>query len=106
LQPRLVQLAHPEPDVAWQAIAARRGAAFLDGAISRSREWDFTRSRGLTGLDGVLAYWRTHGALCDRLVSLLAMDTLVVDVSTGSWPERRHQLCTWLGIPPLAPPQC
>jgi len=51
----------------------------------------------------VLAYWRAHAALCDSIVSWLPMEVHVLDVSIGSWAERRAELCTLLGIPCTEP---
>ena len=103
-RPRLVHLLHPDPAASWRAIAAKRGAGFVAGAIARSAEWPFLSSRGLTGLDGVLAYWRAHGRLCDAIVSRLAMETLVLDVSVGGWEDRRERLCAFFGIGAASPP--
>jgi thymidylate kinase len=104
LRPRLVHLFHSDPERAWRAVAAKRGAAYVAGTVERSAEWPFIQSRGLAGLDGVLAYWRAHAALCDAMVSWLPMETFVVDVTAGGWSERREQLCKLLGIPADEPP--
>jgi hypothetical protein len=72
--------------------------------VSASAEWPYVQSRGLTGLDGLLAYWRAHGALCDAIVSTLAMDTLRVDVTVSDWPERRARVCAFLCVPADEPP--
>jgi hypothetical protein len=98
LHPKLVYLAHPKPDEAWRAIAEQRGAEFVAGAVRRSAEWAFLSARGLSGLPGVLAYWQAHGALCDEVVSRLPMETLTVDTSEGSWPERRARICAFLDV--------
>jgi hypothetical protein len=104
LHPKLIYLAHPKPEEAWHAIAEQRGAEFVAGAVRRSNEWAFLHSRGLSGLPGVLAYWRAHGALCDDVVSRLPMETLTVDMSDGSWPERRGRICTFLDVAADEPP--
>lgn len=104
LRPRLVYLAHPRPDDAWRAIAAQRGADFVAGAIRRGGDWAFLQARGLSGLAGVLAYWQAHGALCDRIVARLPMETLTVDVSAGTWPQRRERLCAFLDLDAGEPP--
>jgi thymidylate kinase len=103
LRPTLIYLAHADPERAWRAIAARRGGDFAVKAVKRSEEWPYTRSRSLAGLDGVLAYWRAHGALCDRIASWLPMHTLRLDVSAGTWSTYRQQICAFLQIPSEAP---
>ena len=104
LRPKLVYLAHPDAERAWRAIAAKRGGAFMTDAVNRSEEWPFRQSRGLAGLDGVLAYWRAHAALCDGIVSELPMETLIVDVTARGYSERRAQICKFLGVPADEPP--
>jgi len=104
IRPKLVYLAHPKPDDAWRSIAAHRGAEFTAGAVRRSRECAFLHARGLSGLAGVLAYWQAHGALCDRIVSWLPMETLSVDVSAGTWLEHRTRICAFLDLGADAPP--
>lgn len=102
LNPTLLYLAHPDPEESWRAVAAERGTLIAQ-SVSRSETWPFTQSRGLTGLDGLLAYWRAHATLSDAIVSRLPMQRHVVDVTTGGWPERRQHLCTLLGIPAAEP---
>jgi hypothetical protein len=104
LRSRLVLLRHPDPAAAWRAIAATRGPDFMAGALARSADWAFLQSRGLSGLDGVLAYWRAHGALCDAIAAQLRMETITLDVSTSDWPARRRQLCASFGVTAAEPP--
>jgi hypothetical protein len=105
LRPRLIQLAHPDPAASWRAIAAKRGPTFTTAAIARAADWPFLQARGLSGLDGVLAYWRAHGALCDAIAARMPMEMLAVDVSTGEWSARRAQLCAFVGVPLSEPPR-
>jgi DNA polymerase III delta prime subunit len=106
LAPTLIYLSHHDPEASWRAVMAKRGGNELAAAIQRSEDWPFTQSRGLAGLDGLLAYWRAHAALCGGIVSWLPMTTHVVDVASGTWPERRRRICELLAIPSdeAAPP--
>lgn len=104
LDSTLIYLSHPDPERAWRAVMAKRGASEFSDAVRRSEEWPFTQSRGLAGLDGVIAYWRAHAALCESIVSWLPMKTHVIDVASGTWPERRERICALLGIPSREPP--
>ena len=104
LRSRLVHLRHPDPEAAWRAIAPARGPEFMAGALARSADWAFVQSRGLSGLDGVLAYWRAHGKLCDAIAAELRMETITLDVATGDWPARRGQLCASFGVTAAEPP--
>jgi hypothetical protein len=104
LDPTLIYLSHVDPAQAWRAIAVRRGAEFAAGAVRRSEEWPYVQTRGIASLDGMLAYWQAHGALCDKIVSWLPMHTTVIDVATGDWTERRALICERLGVPADDPP--
>jgi hypothetical protein len=105
LAPSLVYLAHNDPARAWRTVAAGRGADYAADVVRRSEEWPYIQSRGLAGLDGVLAYWQAHGALCDKITSWIPMRTLVVDATHGTWDERRRRICDFLELPWDAPPR-
>jgi KaiC/GvpD/RAD55 family RecA-like ATPase len=104
LNPRLVYLAHPDPEGAWRAVMAKRGATVIADAVRHSEDWPYMQSRGLVSLDGLLAYWRAHAALCDSIVSWLPMTTHVVDAASGTWAERRRHVGGLLGVPAEEPP--
>lgn len=99
LDPTLIYLSHGDPARAWRAMATRRGAEYAARVVRRSEEWPWVQARGLAGLEGVLAYRRAHGALCDAMVSWLPMRTIVLDVEKGDWTERRRQICEALAVP-------
>src|ERR1051326_683124 len=98
LAPRLIYLSHPEPARAWRAIAARRGGQWVAQHVRRAEEYEYLQTRGLSGLDGLLAYWQAHGALCDAIASWLPMETMVV-VARGDWAEHRARICKFLVVP-------
>jgi hypothetical protein len=104
LAPRLVYLRHPDPAVAWHKAADRSDERWVADRVRASATWPYLQSRALSGLDGVLAYWRAHGALCDAIVARLVMDTLVLDMTAEPWPERRARMCAFLGVPADEPP--
>jgi len=60
LDPRLAYLRVADPDTAFRALVARRGAATLDAVVPGFLGLDFAERTRLRGLDLLLAYWRAH----------------------------------------------
>jgi hypothetical protein len=99
LHPRLVYLARAAPEAAFRALAERRGAAWLLAHVQRSAGSAFAQARGLSGFEGLLAYWRAHAELCDALVERLPLPRLVLEVGPDGWDERRQRVCAFTEIP-------
>jgi hypothetical protein len=99
LRPSLVYLSRRDPEAAFRAIGERRGMAWLLHHVQASTAFAFTRARRLTGLDGLLAYWRAHADLCEAIVDGLAVPKLVVESDPGGWKERRQRICDFVGVP-------
>jgi hypothetical protein len=99
LRPRLVYLARRNPEAAFRATGERRGLAWLLPLVANSAGYTFIQERGLSGLDGLLAYWRAHADLCGAIVDRLDVPKLVLDVDTDDWPERRRRICDFVGVP-------
>jgi hypothetical protein len=104
LAPRLVYLKTSDPATTYRAIIARRGGAALIDTLLPAYETgeagEFFRARGLSGLDGLLAYWREHNAICERAVEVLDLATLIVEPDDVDWPQRRVAIARFLGITP------
>ena len=99
LRPRLVYLARRNAEAAFRATGERRGLAWLLPLVANSAGYTFIQERGLSGLDGLLAYWRAHADPCGAIVDRLEMPKLVLDVDADDWPERRRRICDFLGVP-------
>jgi hypothetical protein len=67
--------------------------------VASSAGYTFIQERGLSGLDGLLAYWRAHADLCGAIVDRLDVPKLVLDVDTDDWPERRCRICDFVDVP-------
>jgi hypothetical protein len=67
---------------------------FVEGLLAlaprseQRRLYVLIQERGLSGLDGLLAYWRAHADLCGAIVDRLDVPKLVLDVDTDDWSER------------------
>jgi hypothetical protein len=99
LAPALVYLARRDPDAAFRGIGERRGMAWLLHHVQASAGFAFTRARRLTGLNGLLTYWRAHAELCEAIVDRLDLPKLVIDAGVDSVPERRRRICDFLDVP-------
>jgi len=99
LRPSLVYLARRDPDVAFRAIAERRGLAWLLHHAANSNGYAFTQARGLSGLEGLLAYWRAHAELCGAIVERLDVPKLAVEVGPDGWSECRRRICDFVEVP-------
>jgi hypothetical protein len=78
---------------------------FVEGLLAlaprseQRRLYVLIQERGLSGLDGLLAYWRAHADLCGAIVDRLDVPKLVLDVDTDDWSERRRRICDFVDVP-------
>jgi thymidylate kinase len=99
LDPALVYFLEADSDAAFRRICERRGMAWTLFHLSASDGMAWTRMRGLSGFDGLLAYWREHARVCDAAVSRSRLRTVIVESGIGDWPARRHHIAEFLGPP-------
>jgi hypothetical protein len=99
LRPTLVYLGRRDPEAALRALEKSRGLSWLLHHAGNSDGYAFTQARGLSGFDGLFAYWRAHAELCDAIVEAIDVPKLVLDVDAGGWPERRRQICDFVDVP-------
>jgi thymidylate kinase len=99
LRPTLVYLARRDPEVAFRAIGEQRGITWLLHHMAESGSYQFIQTRGLSGLDGLLAYWRAHADLCGTIVERIDLPKLVLEVGANGWAERRRRICDFLEVP-------
>ena len=81
------------PETAYRGIIAWRGGAALIEAMLPAYETgeagEFFRARRLGGLDGLVAYWREHQAVCERALEVLGLEMLAVEpdvFDAQAWP--------------------
>lgn len=105
LDPALVHFVEPDPDAAFRRTCDARGMAWTlhHLAAFEGSEWARAQRRG--GMDGLLAYWREHEAICVAAVPRVGLRTLRVGPDTGDWAARRRRIAEFLGLawPPAAP---
>ena len=98
LRPTLVYLARRDPEAALRALGERRGLSWLLHHAGNSDGYAFTHARGLSGFDGLFAYWRAHSALCEKIVEAIDVPKLVLDVTSDGWAERRRRICDFVDV--------
>jgi hypothetical protein len=105
LDPVLISLSHPEPEAAMRRLWERRGASWVLFHVMRNDASAFARARALSGVDGLLRYWREHNDLAEAVVRDAGMPTLRLDCRAGDSGERRRAIAEFLGFAPTAEPQ-
>ncbi len=99
LNPALVYFSEPDADTAFRRTCEARGMAWTLQHIGGCDASPWARARGASGMNGVLAYWREHAAICDTVVEQSALRTLTVEPTTRDWPARRARVRAFLGLP-------
>ena len=75
----------------------------LEGYEQRAVESPFGKHRGLSGFEGLVAYWQAWRALADAAFERVAMAKLAVDTTDGDWPAYDRAIGAFLGGPAMAP---
>ena len=104
LDPALVHFRQPDPETAFRTICDKRGMAWTLQHISAFDGSAWARTRGASGMDGVLAYWSEHATLCNAVAAGAGLRTLTVGPEAGDWPSRRRHIAAFLSLtdPPSA----
>jgi hypothetical protein len=99
LDPALVYALEPDTDAAFRRICERRGLTWTLQHIAACDASPWARSRGVSGMNGLLAYWREHAAICNAVVERSAFRTLTMEPTTDDWLARRARVRTFLQLP-------
>jgi hypothetical protein len=103
LGPRLIHLHQRDIAAALARIRPARGGRMLEGYEQRAVESPFGKRRGLSGFDGLVAYWQAWRDLADAAFERLPLAKLAVDTTDGDWPAYDRAIGAFLGLPALAP---
>jgi hypothetical protein len=98
LDPALVYFRAPDATIAFRAICDTRGMTWTLQHIVAFDGSAWARTRGASGMGGVLAYWREHAALCDAVAEGVGLRTLTLGPEVGDWPSRRRHIAAFLGL--------
>jgi hypothetical protein len=98
LGPVLIYLDPGEPERAFRAIAEQRGPVWTDYAIAVVTECPYASSRGLRGMDGVVAIMRAYKHVLDESVRRFPFPKLVLSDCHRRWPECHGKIREFLGF--------
>jgi hypothetical protein len=96
--PVLIYLSQPEPELGMRRLFGQRGMAWALSHAARSDASNFCRNRHVSGIDGLLHYWREHHGVSEAIVRESAMPTLALDPREGDWHQRRAAIARFLGL--------
>ena len=96
--PALIYLSQPDPVGGMRRLFDRRGLSWGLAHAGHNDGLEFARNRGVSGIDGLLEYWREHNAVCEAIVRESGMPTLTVDPRKGEWRERRAAIARFLDL--------
>jgi hypothetical protein len=96
--PVLIYLSQPEPELGMRRLFDRRGMSWALAHAGRSDASNFCRNRHVSGIDGLLQYWREHNTISEAVVREAAMPTLFLDPRDGDWDQRRTAIARFLGL--------
>jgi hypothetical protein len=98
LAPVLIYLDPGDAERSIHDIAARRGPAWTDYAISVITDCPYASARGLRGMDGAVAVLRSYKEWLDESVGRLACPKLALTACQHRWPDCRSEIRDFLGI--------
>ena len=101
LNPLLIYLYQVDLEQALRRVFAARGHEWERYQVNWKLRSPYAERRGLTGLDGLITFYREYRATTDELGSSLAIDTLSIENSAGEWPRYRKQILAFLSLPPV-----
>ncbi len=104
LDPALVYLRQEDIAKAFERNFRDRGDGFKDYVIRYATGTPFARKRGLTGYDGMLAFWREFVSLTDELFHRYSGKKLMIDNSARDWHSYNRQVLEFLSIPLVPEP--
>jgi thymidylate kinase len=102
LDPCLVVLRQPDVAGAMARLCARRGEATARGYIERAAGSPYGERRGLSGFDGLVAFWEAYRQIADAVLARLDLAKRVIEEADGDWPARQRAILAFLGLPPAA----
>jgi len=97
LGPVLIYLDPGDAERAVRAIAEQRGPAWTDYVIAVVTNCPYASSRGLRGMDGVVAIMRAYKHLLDESVARFPFPKLVLSDCSRGGPECHARMLGFLG---------
>lgn len=101
--PVLMYVRHDDVRATMANVCAVRDEAWTKGTIRKAVTCPYGIRLGLTGFDGLVAYWQAYRHVSDRLVRDTSIPTLVVDTSDGDWTHHYDEIAHFLDLTAASP---
>jgi hypothetical protein len=98
LSPFLVYLYQQDVERALRIVADQRGEAWVKYQVDWKLQSPYSRQRGLSGLEGLIALYVDYRRLTDALFASLGLDRLAIETSAGDWPAYEERMRRALAI--------
>jgi hypothetical protein len=98
LNPLLVYLYQRDVERAIRVIADQRGEVWVKYQVDWKLQAPYSRQRGLSGLEGLIALYVDYRRLTDDLFASLGLARLAIETSAGNWPVYQERMRRALAI--------
>lgn len=102
--PRMVYFQQRDLASALRQTCDQRGPDLEQLWITTTTQSPRGRRVGWQGFAGMVACRTAYRTFIESVMERLPVSSVVVDTSAGDWPEYRHTVQTWLGLPNAAGP--
>ena len=75
-------------------VAAERGEEWVKYQVDWKLQAPYSRRRGLSGFDGLIALYKDYRALTDQLYGGLDLDKLAIENSQQAWETYYQRIVT------------
>lgn len=96
--PTLIYLYQEDVEKAIKKIFDFRGADFTDYIINMVCESDYGKSRGLSGIEGALEFFKEYRSIGDELFTEFNIAKIPIENSKGIWDSYRREIIKSLSL--------
>jgi thymidylate kinase len=98
LNPTVIYLYQADVGAALRKICDRRGGETERNFINAAASCPYGKSQGLTGFDGMVAYWESYRRITDEAFQELDVSKIAIDNTEANWRQYRSQIANFLGM--------
>ncbi|WP_164545499.1 AAA family ATPase [Paenibacillus albus] len=98
LNPHVIYYYQADIGAALAKICTRRAGETEQNFIRAAAESPYGKSRGLSGFEGLVAYWKGYREITDRAYQRLACTKISIDNTEGNWPQYARLISDFLGF--------
>jgi thymidylate kinase len=98
--PCLIYLYQEDLAQALRTICERRAGDTRDRLIRNATQYPYGLRMGLSGFEGMVAFWTDYRRLADEATQATGFATLAIETGAGDWPTYQQQALDFLEVPP------